>query len=419
MPRPARSLALPLAVALMAPLGVSLGAGAHPAAAASLTSWSVEPYKLFGDPYYSSTTAVAKGRIWQVSFDSPSRPVLRWRRLSDGRGGAMAVKFPLPRDAALAVDDEAVSAQLEISGNRAFVAGNWCPEDEDEGGGSCATSRGFDVQFDLRNGRILRSARPREAPLLVGGTRISYIARPAAKPMVLRDAISRRPVFRFPRDARDVQGAGRYVTWRDPSAYERRHEESGPYSAGLDWTALHVRERTTGRAVYSLPMAALREAIQHRRTSVQIAELQSDGSLFLSVDVEPDLGGRRRPFYPVVVDGQGHIHRVAEQKMRGPIQFSSEVRGSRVLLDVETNGKGTCGPAFGWLTDIGGHRGNTLRRLPRSRNYTIVQAPRFLTGRTMAWNEGLTPPDENETYRVRIAHDLRTLPLTPRDRPRC
>lgn len=418
MPRPVRCLALPIAVALAAQFGVSLGPDAEPAAAARFTSWSVEPHELFGDPYDASTTAAAKGRVWQVSFDPPSQPVLRWRRLSDGRGGAIAVKIPWPRGSTLAVDDDAVSAQLEIAGNRGFVAGTWCTE-EDEDGEGCVTSRGFDVQFDLRNGRILRSAKPREAPLLVGGTRVSYVARPASKPMVLRDAISRRPVFRFPQDARDIQGAGRYITWRDPNAYERRYEESGPYSAGTNWTTLHVRERTTGRAVHSLRMATLRKAIQHRRFSVQAATLQPDGSVSLGVDFDTNASGRRQPFYPVVVNRRGRVLRVTEQPMRRPNQFNSEIRGKRVLLDVDTNGNGKCGPAPGWLTEIGGRHGNALRRLPHSRGYAIAQAPTFLSARTMSWNEGLTPPDADETYRVRVGHDLRDLPLTRRDRPRC
>lgn len=416
MPHSVRSLALPIVAALAAPFGVSLGTAIQPAsAAASFSSWSVARYGLFGDSTYASTTAVAKGRLWQLTFDPPRRPVLRWRRLSDGRGGAIAVTFPLPDDAALAVDDEGVSAQLEISGNRAFVAGNWCPEDEDEGGGSCATSRGFDVQLGLRNGRVLRSAKPREAPFLVGGTRVSYVARSASDRMVLRDAISRRVVFRFPRGAREIQGAGRFVSWKDPDADERRYGESGPGPVGSGWSALHVRERTSGRVVYDLRHAALRQAVQRRGLVVQRAKLQPDGSLGLDADVDP-----KRPFHPVVVDGHGRIRRVAEQAMRRPNQFSSEVRGSRVLLKVETNGKGTCGPDSGWLTEIGGQRGNALRRLPRSRGYRTIGSPWFITPITMGWDEEpIHDPEGTKPEYVRIGHDLRSLPLTRRDRPRC
>lgn len=413
MPRPVRSFALPIALILAAPFGVSLGAQAEPAAA-RFTSWSVKPYGLFGDSSYSSTTAVAKGRIWQITFDPPSRPVLRWRRLSDGRGGAVVVKVPGPRDSPLVVDDYAVSAQLEISGNRGFVAGNWCIVESEDGGG-CEWSRGFDVQFDIRNGRILRSAKLREAPLLVGGTRISYIARPASNPMVLRDAISRRAVFRFPRGAREVQGAGRYVSWKTPGAYERRYGDSGPDPVGSDWTVMHVRERASGRATYDLRHGALRRSIQRRGSAVQSALLRPDGSLWLSAEVDP-----KRPFYPVVVDRHGRIRWVTEQPMRKPNQFSSEIRGTRVLLDVDTNGSGRCGPDTGWLTEIGGRRGSSLRHLPRRRGYAISQVPWFITPLTMGWIE--EPTDERRgtgTYRVRVGHDLRTLPLSRRDRPRC
>lgn len=61
----------------------------------------------------------------------------------------------------------------------------------------------------------------------------------------------------------------------------------------------------------------------------------------------------------------------------------------------------------------------SARHLPHSRDYAIVQGPTFQTTGAMSWNEGLTPTDDDETYRVRIGRDLRDLPLIRRDRPRC
>lgn len=105
--------------------------------------------------------------------------------------------------------------------------------------------------------------------------------------------------------------------------------------------------------------------------------------------------------------------------MRKPGQFWSEIRAGRVSLQVASN-FGSCGPAAGWLTEIGGHRGNTFDDLPSSRGYKITFAPELLTPTTMSWGEEPTRPSAPPgRSRIRVGHDYRTLPLTTKQRPRC
>lgn len=408
VPHPSTRLRSAIVVAVGA-LGLALSA----TPADAISSWSVSPTRFFQNEESASWTATVDGRIWQISFDRLTRPVLRWRRLSDGHGGARAVKIPRPRGGDLQSETlGGRDTQLFVAGRRGFVSGEWCLQRDDDN--ECAKSRGFDVQFSIRTGRVLRSATPREPPFLVGGTRISYLVRRASGPALLRDAITRKLVRRLPYDARDVQGAGPFVSWKDPNAYDRRHQDPSQ-NVGPDWIAIHVRERSSGRPVYDLRQSALRAVIQPTGgIGVQDAVLAPDGSLALSVDLDTE-----RPFRPVVVDAAGRIQRVSEAPMRRPIQFWSEIRGDRVLLSVNTNGDRSCGPETGWLTEIGGHRGNDFRTLPHSAGYRISQTPGFETPTTMSWVEGPSNDPLSERYRVRIGHDLRAIPLTRHQRPRC
>jgi hypothetical protein len=419
--RPARSrrerwpVALPFAIAAAASCGVlTSAAGAAPPA---FSSWSVAPRTFFQPTYYASATTEANGRVWQMSFERLTAPVLRWRRLTDGQASSVAVKITRPRGGELLDEtstDSGLDAQLLIAGTRGFIAGEWCVSDDDEG--DCDDSRGFYVQFDTRTGKVFRSAQPKEPPLLIAGTRISYVDVPDTGPMVLRDAITRRRVFTFPRDAGEIQGAGPYISWKSPDAYERKYDEqSGPGELGPNWDTMHVRRRTTGRRVYDLQQSTLRRVIQRRGAVAQDADLRPDGSVYLGMELE-----QGKPFYPAVVDRTGHVRRIARRPMRKPSQFWSEMRGDRVLLDVETNGEGTCGPEAGWLTEIGGRRGNPLTDLPHSRGFAASQTPAFMSPTTMVWVE--TPTDSDAPvgqYRVRVGRDLRSLPLTTQGRPRC
>ncbi|WP_022927939.1 hypothetical protein [Patulibacter americanus] len=377
-------------------------------------SWSVAPSRFFQETEHASVTAVADGRAWQLSFDRQTKPVLRSRRLVDGRASAVPVRIPRPRGGQLMSEGSGWNdAQLFVVGTRGYTAGDWCVEwsmDGDE----CERSRGFSVQFDVRTGRVFRSSQPRESPLLVGGDRVSYVSGPDWGRMVLRDALTRRRVFTFPRGAREVQGAGPYISWKDPDAYEREFEEPGPGDVGPNWTAMHVRERATGRAVYDLRQGTIRKRVQPSATAVQDADLQADGSVSLGVDVD-----EARRFRPVVVDAAGRVRDVTRRPMRGPNQFWSAVAGTRVLFDVSTNGKG-CGPEAGWVTTIGGRVGNALGRLPHSRGHAIAFNPQFLTPSTMLWIEEPTGPFSTSAgYRVRVGHDVAALPLSTRERPRC
>lgn len=232
--------------------------------------------------------------------------------------------------------------------------------------------------------------------------------------MLLRDAVTRRVVRRLPRQAREVQGAGPFVSWKDPDAYERENGRRGEVDIGPGWSAIHVRRRATGRVVYDLRESTVMNAIQRRGAGGQDADLRPDGSLRLAIDLDFE-----RPFRPVVVDGRGRVLRVSERPMRKPGQFWSEIRGGRVSLQVSTN-FGTCGPEAGWLTDVGGHHGTIFRDLPHSGGYVISSAPELLTPTTMAWGERPTDPEiPRARSRVRVGRDLRTLPLTTKDRPRC
>lgn len=378
-------------------------------------SWSVAPSRFFEDTAYASVTAVADGRAWQLSFDRQTKPVLRSRRLADGRATAVPVRIPRPRGGELVSEGTGGSdTQLFVVGTRGYVAGDWCVE-QSEDGDECERSRGFSVQFDVRTGRVFRSSQPRWSPLLVGGDRVSFVDGPARGRMVLRDARTRRRVLTLPRQAREVQGAGPYISWKDPDAYERKYEEPGPGDVGPNWTVMHVRERATGRRVYDLRQSTIRKHVQPSRAGVQDADLRADGSVALSVDLD---AGRR--FRPVVVDRTGRVRPVTERPMRGPNQFWSTVAGARVLLDVETNGNGSCGPETGWLTTVGGHLGNDLGGLPHGRGYAIAYAPGFLTPTTMLWIEEPTDPEaDSGRYRVRVGHDVAALPLSARERPRC
>lgn len=417
-PGPASAVALLAAVSAGVAAVPALGEPSSTTSGASLSSWSVAPSAFFQDTFSASATAVANGRIWQVSFDRQTKPVLRSRRLADGHASAVAVKIPRPPGSDLLTDGDtaegrdARDTQLFVAGTRGFVAGDWCTEQDDDG--DCVSSRGFSVQFDTRTGKVLRSSAPRRSPLLIGGTRVSYLVIPKSGSMQLRDAITRRLVRRIPHDAREIQGAGPFVSWKDPDAYERENGAPGTEDIGPDWSAIHVRVRTTGRVVYDLRASTLTNAIQRRTAGGQDVDLRPDGSLRLAIDLDQD-----RPFRPVVVDSKGRVRRVSERSMKNPIQFWSEVSGDRVSLQVGTN-FGRCGTENGWLTDIGGHDGNALRGLPHSRGYAINGMPSFLSPTTMTWSEKPTDPDApTGRSRERVGRDFRTLPLTRSQRPRC
>lgn len=396
-----------VAVALIAPTA---------AAAGPLSSWSVAPSQFFQDTYGASRTTNANGRAWQLSFGSGSRAVLLSRRLSDGHANRVSVTVPRPAGSELesdSFDGNDTDAQLFIAGRRGFASGAWCLE-RDEDGESCIDDRAFYVEFSTRTGHVLRQALTRPRRVLIGGSRISYVARPARGSTVIRDAITDKTVRRLPHQARDVQGAGPYISYKDPDAYERRNGDPAD-TIGPDWTVLHVRARVSGRTLYRVSHNALRKKIQPRgAVSVQQARLTPDGSQVLAVDMNP-----KRAFRPVVIDRHGKILYASETSMRRPNQYASEIQGNRILVNVDTNGDGRCGPTTGWLTNIGGHAGNAFRTLPHSPKHRISQAPGFDTPTTMTWLETIAGKSYAERYRVRVGHDLRTLPLTRTERPRC
>lgn len=417
MSRPSmRALALPATLAVAAPVLFVQGSTVPAAAAASrgvFSSWAVSTSVFFQDSPSASVAATAAGRVWQVSFDSVRRPVLRWRDLDDGKAGAVRVPLQVPTEAedvySASFDGNGEDTQLFIADGRAFMSGTWCL-DRDEDTNDCNADRAFYAQISTRTGQLIDSKQGGTRRHLVGGTRVSQLVRRDGKTAYLRDLRTGRRVLTLPENARDVQGAGRYASWKTSTAGPPRDETNGPF-----WRTMTVVDRTTGRRRYALAQPTLRRAIQPRgQVLTQQADLRADGSLFLAGDIDDD-----KTFRPVVVDARGQVRRVTRRPMRKPSQFTSEIRGGRVLLSVNTNGEGTCGPETGWLTEIGGRRGNDLRGLPHSNRFRLAYVPTFLTARTISWNETRTHSSSEAFDRVRIGHDARTLTLTTHQRPRC
>jgi hypothetical protein len=405
-----RSAFITAPIALLTVLGTA--APAANARTSGLSSWAAPYSQVFGFGDSGSPETTASGRLWQLSFDRPARPVLRWRRMSDGHASSRPVAIPHGGALRSQITDDGRNAQLFIAGDRAFFSGDWCSAEDDEG--SCEDIRGIYAQFSIRTGKVLRLTTPKVAPVLVGGTRVTYVVRRAHGQVLLRDAITRRLVRRLPRDSREIQGAGTFVAWKDPDAYERKYGHGG--DVGPDFDAVHVAERATGRQVYDLRRSALRDAVQPRgHVQADDTLLQDDGSLAINVSLDEG-----DPFRPVAIDRNGTIQRVTRRPLRGPIQFGTSVRSGRVLLDVSDN-ELRCGGY--WLTEFGGRRGNTLRSLPRTKGYKISQVPLFQGTTAIGWLEdpnGREDPDEtSDRTRFRVASDFRSIPLSTNQRPRC
>lgn len=430
VPGPSSTRALLL---LAAALGAAPTLAATPAAAAAataagtpirpatLTSWAERPGQFFVNVDYATRTTVARGRLWQVSFMRSDRPVLRSRRLTDGRASA-AVEVDVPRPPGGELLSESLGgkdAKLLISGHQAFLTGSWCMERDDSTSSyDCVSSESFYVRFSTRTGRVLDRAVTEEPRPLVGGTRVTYVSEPESGSLsgsvVLRDAITRRTVDRLPADAQEIEGAGRFIAWKTPRS-ESSYEPDRTADIGPSWTALHVRRRGSDRG-YDLRHVALRRAVQPRSSWVatQDASLATDGSLALRVDLQSS-----QSFRPVVVDARGRIRRASAGPMRDMTTFWSEVRGRRQILSVAPDGRNACSARspYGWMTDLGGHRGVDLDALPHPRGYRVGSGPSFRTATTMSWWEDKV--GRRGASRLRFGHDLRRLPLLARERPHC
>lgn len=414
--RPSRALVVPAVLAFAAPVlfaQASTPVATASAGSGSFSSWAVSTSAFFQDPTTASATATAAGRIWQVSFDDLQRPVLRWRRLDDGKAGAVRMALRPPTGAkdvtSSSFDGNGEDTQLFVADGQAFVAGAWCL-DRDEDTNDCNETRAFSAQVSTRTGRVTAGTQGGSRRYLVGGTRVSQLIRPDGKDAYLRDLRTGRRVLTVPENARDVQGAGRFVSWKISTSGPPSDETGGPF-----WRTTTVVDRTTGHRRYVLAQRTLRRAIQPRgEVLMQQADLRADGSLFLAGEVDGD-----KTFRPVVVDARGRVRRVTRRPMRKPTQFTSEIRSTRVLLSVDTNGGGTCGPESGWITEIGGRRGNDLGGLPRSTRFRISYVPTFQTARTISWDEKRTGGSSDGSDRVRVGHDARDLALTTGQRPRC
>lgn len=409
------------ALAAAPTLPAAPASAAAPAATATMSSWAERPGQFFVDVDYATPTTLARGRLWQVSFMRSNHPVLRSRRLSDGRA-SRAVEVAVPRppggelfSASLGGDD----SRLFVAGHQAFMTGSWCAEWEDgEEGRDCTSSESFYVRFSTRTGRVFDRAVTQEPRRLVGGARVTYVSQAASGPLtgavVLRDAITRRTVDRLPSDAQEIEGAGRYVAWKTPTP-EGENESDRTADAGPMWTTLHVRRRGSGRG-YDLRQVALLRAVQPgtQWAATQDSALAPDGSLRLRMDLD-----HSKSFRPVVVDARGRIRRASAGAMRDMTTFWSEVRGSRQLLMVAPDGRNACSARspHGWMTDLGAHRGVDLDALPHPRGYRVGSAPSFLTATTMSWLEHKV--GRRTASRERIGRDFRRLPLTARERPRC
>ncbi|MCK9249145.1 MAG: hypothetical protein M0P31_09230 [Solirubrobacteraceae bacterium] len=391
---------------------------ATPAAA----SWSVSARWIAPAGHGASDPAASGNRVWQ--FRPPGGDgvaELRSVRLSDGRG-RLARSFrvlPTTPGARPAFPSTGVAPQLLVADATAFVSGRWCADRHDEGDGDAACGRqdAYMAQVSLHTGMVERLLRKRAPRHLVGGDRVTWVrpvedgAAPTGR-RALRDARTDRVVLRLPASARDVQGAGRFVAWKELAP----GHDAGDRDAAGAWRTLRVVDRLTGRTRWTLARRTLARRIGAAGVRPDLLRLAPDGSVGVGAAVRGE-----RAFHPVVVDSRGRVRRVTRRPLVGASSFATEMRDGRVLLVVgEEDGTTSCGGPAGWLTEPGGRRGARLDgRLPGRAGYAATTGPRYLSDARTAWWEARDATGRLDRTRLRVGREVPRLTLRSAERPRC
>lgn len=387
---------------------------APPAQAAATPTWSVQNKPVLGEDNVVVGPVSDGTRLWTIELPPNRQALLRARSIRTGKlVRSVRVAVPLSPGATVLgdTDGNALPQQLVVGDRAAAVTGTWCSrdvEDERGGGSTCEDARTFYARFSPRTGRVGHAKLTTARRELVAGNRPTELVRRPGRPSVLRDIVTRRTILTVPRSAVEVQGAGRFIAWK-----------LGRDAVDGQWSTMRVLDRDTGRERYTLRASHLAKVVGpgtgEDEPWANEANLTSSGS----VDLHVYYAARR--VHPVTVDDRGRIRRLTAT-FRYVNEFTSAIRGDRVLVNTNPNHGDPKGPCFrttSWITDRTGRVGNTFRSVPATGRLELSNDPIFVSPTAILWNEQRQGSGDVYPTRNRIVPDVHTLPLTRAERPNC